>query len=52
MVGYSYGVGPGGFCICTKCGYKEAHGRGTPCLDKKCPKCGDTMIRDIRGGTK
>ncbi|MDY1590704.1 MAG: hypothetical protein RBS85_00850 [Methanofastidiosum sp.] len=52
MVGYGYGRGPGGTCICTKCDYKESHGRGIPCLDKKCPKCGATMIRGIRGGIK
>ncbi|MBN1617725.1 hypothetical protein JW887_00075 [Candidatus Dojkabacteria bacterium] len=34
------------FCTCPKCGYKEAHTRGIPCTEKKCPKCG-TMMNGI-----
>ncbi len=49
MAGYRYGRGPERDCICTKCGHKEPHVRGIPCLDKKCPKCGSTMIRNLQG---
>ena len=38
-------AGPGGECVCPKCGYKEAQIRGQPCMNKKCPKCGDVMAR-------
>jgi len=37
--------GPGGVCICPKCGYKEPQIRGQPCMNKKCPKCGQTLSR-------
>lgn len=39
-------LGVGGFCVCTKCGTKIAHDQGTPCTQLKCPKCGNTMIRE------
>ena len=47
--GGSYG--PGGFCICTKCGEKISHRQGTKCTNLKCPECGHTMIREemVRG---
>jgi uncharacterized protein len=38
-------AGPGGVCKCLKCGYTEPQVRGQPCTAKKCPKCGDSMIR-------
>lgn len=31
-------------CVCPKCDYSEAHVRGIPCVEKKCPKC-DTPLR-------
>ncbi|MDD3293022.1 MAG: cation diffusion facilitator family transporter [Candidatus Pacebacteria bacterium] len=37
--------GPGGFCICKKCGYKIIHKRGVPCSGLKCPKCKKYLIR-------
>jgi len=40
------GLGPGGFCICERCGYKIEHKRGTPCSTLKCPKCGISMTRE------
>jgi len=40
-------MGPGGMCVCTECGYKEAHGRAVPCTDRKCPKCGAMMAREM-----
>jgi len=33
------GKGPGGFCICPKCGYKTEHKAGVPCSSIQCPKC-------------
>ncbi|MFW6047404.1 MAG: cation diffusion facilitator family transporter [Candidatus Woesearchaeota archaeon] len=39
------GAGPGGYCICTECDYKEPHKRGHPCASKNCPKCGGPMTR-------
>ncbi|OPX27232.1 MAG: hypothetical protein B1H05_01010 [Candidatus Cloacimonas sp. 4484_140] len=38
--------GPGGYCVCPSCGYKEAHVQGVPCLNKTCPKCGAKMTRE------
>jgi len=39
------GQGPGGFCVCPKCGYKVAHQAGVPCSTLKCPNCGTTLER-------
>lgn len=38
--------GPGGNCLCPKCGHKEPHIAGQRCLDRACPKCGTKMIRE------
>jgi ribosomal protein S26 len=38
--------GPGGFCVCAKCGEKVPHEKGIKCTTLKCPKCGHTMIRE------
>lgn len=38
--------GPGGFCVCAKCGEKIPHRQGVKCTTIKCPKCGHTMIRE------
>ena len=40
------GYGLGGFCICAKCGEKLQHQQGVPCTKLKCPKCGNTMVRE------
>ena len=38
--------GPGGNCICAKCGHKIPHQQGVKCTKIKCPKCGKPMIRE------
>lgn len=38
--------GPGGFCICTRCGTKVRHERGIPCTEARCPECEQPMVRD------
>ena len=43
--GGGFAAGPGGTCVCTKCGYEAAHAVGQPCYGMKCPKCGSAMIR-------
>ena len=40
-----YGLGPGGVCVCLKCGYSEPHQLAQPCTLKKCPRCGSNLIR-------
>ena len=40
------GKGPEGYCICSKCGYKQKHERGIPCSQIKCPKCGVALARE------
>ena len=37
--------GPAGDCVCPKCGHRESHKRGIPCLEIKCPKCGLALMR-------
>ena len=41
-----FAAGPGGYCVCPKCGYKVEHQVGIPCYQQKCPKCGSPMIRE------
>jgi hypothetical protein len=38
--------GPGGNCVCPKCGHKELHVAGQRCLDRPCPECGTKMVRE------
>jgi ribosomal protein S26 len=38
--------GPGGYCLCVKCGTKIEHDRGLKCTEIKCPNCGHTMVRE------
>jgi predicted Fe-Mo cluster-binding NifX family protein len=38
--------GGGGACLCPKCGHREPHERGVPCVQKQCPKCGTAMTRE------
>jgi len=39
------GSGPGGYCVCPKCGYKQQHSRLSPCNQRTCPKCGARMTK-------
>jgi len=45
MGGNRPGAGPGGDCICPKCGTKASHSVGSPCYQISCPKCGAKMVR-------
>jgi uncharacterized protein len=38
-------AGPGGVCVCSKCGHESTQVRGKPCTSRKCPKCGGAMTR-------
>jgi len=40
------GKGPEGYCVCSKCGYKQKHERGVPCSTIKCPKCKINLTRE------
>jgi len=40
------GGGPGGYCVCQKCGYKIPHERGVPCSTLECPKCKINLVRE------
>ena len=40
------GMGGGGFCICPKCGQREPHRPGMPCIQERCPSCGVAMVRE------
>jgi predicted Fe-Mo cluster-binding NifX family protein len=44
--GGPFAGGPGGYCVCPQCGQREPHGRGVPCMQMKCPKCGAAMTRE------
>ncbi len=39
------GKGPGGWCVCSQCGYRTEHQKGVPCSTLKCPKCGTALTR-------
>lgn len=38
-------LGPGGFCVCPKCGERIRHRTGVPCREERCPNCGGSMLR-------
>ncbi len=39
-------AGPGGNCICPKCGATTTHQIGVPCYQVSCPKCGTKLVRE------
>jgi len=43
--GNKAGAGPGGNCVCPKCGATSTHQAGGACYDVNCPKCGAAMQR-------
>ena len=45
-MGGGFAAGPGGNCVCPKCGHKSQHPIGTPCYQMKCPKCSSPMTRE------
>ncbi len=38
-------MGPGGMCVCPKCGTRIEHKVGVPCYEISCPGCGTKMAR-------
>jgi ribosomal protein S27AE len=40
------GMGPLGFCICLRCGYRVKKEPGVRCMEIRCPRCGAVMIRE------
>jgi len=46
-MGGQYLAGPGGNCVCTKCGHKMPKVRGVPCTSQNCPKCNSQMKREL-----
>ncbi|MFZ6031187.1 MAG: hypothetical protein ACOYYS_26050 [Chloroflexota bacterium] len=39
------GSGPGGNCVCPKCGKTVPHTVGQRCMDISCPNCGTRMVK-------
>jgi len=39
-------LGPSGFCICLRCGYREPKRPGIRCMELRCPRCGAVLIRE------
>jgi hypothetical protein len=39
-------LGPGGTCVCPKCGSRRPHRRGVRCEEERCPECSTRMLRE------
>jgi hypothetical protein len=44
-MGGPFAAGPGGKCVCLKCGNVVPHAAGQPCAQMICPACGTAMTR-------
>jgi hypothetical protein len=40
------GMGAGGECLCPKCGRRQPHRPGVPCIEERCPECGCALVRE------
>jgi hypothetical protein len=40
------GSGPGGSCVCPKCGYRTPHEVAQRCVDTTCPQCGTRLTKE------
>jgi hypothetical protein len=40
------GLGMGGSCLCPKCGRRQDHQPGVPCMELRCPECGTALVRE------
>ncbi len=45
-----FAAGPGGACVCPKCGKEMPHTQGVPCSGVQCPDCGIPMTRKATAG--
>jgi len=45
--GGPFSAGPGGECVCPKCGATIPHAPGRQCSQQACPKCGSPMTRKM-----
>ena len=45
-MGDSFAPGAPGICVCPKCGHREPHEAGLPCIMMQCPKCGIALTRE------
>jgi hypothetical protein len=45
-LGGAKAAGPGGHCVCTRCGHRVKHQIGKPCYELRCPKCDSAMTRE------
>jgi Zn-finger nucleic acid-binding protein len=39
-------LGPGGHCVCPKCGIRIPHQEGVRCETEHCPRCAAGMLRE------
>ncbi len=46
MEGPGGGLGASGSCVCPKCGYRQPHRPGVPCMEERCPSCNCALLRE------